>query len=149
MKVLDLQCGQQHLFEGWFASEGDFLSQRQRDLIECPVCGNAAITKRLSAPRLNLGAGRAESAPAPQPVPNVAIEPSLQAAWMALAQRILANTDDVGSRFAEEARKIHYGEVPERGIRGHATSVETEALIEEGIAVLQLQLPDALKGQLQ
>ncbi len=149
MKVLDLQCGQQHLFEGWFASEDDFLSQRQRDLIECPVCGNAAITKRLSAPRLNLGAGRAEVAPAPQPVSNVAIEPSLQAAWMALAQRILANTDDVGSRFAEEARKIHYGEVPERGIRGQATSDEAEALIDEGIAVLQLPLPDALKGQLQ
>ncbi len=149
MKVLDLQCGQQHVFEGWFASEDDFLSQRQRAMIECPVCGDASISKRLSAPRLNLGAGRAEVAPLPQSALNVATEPSLQAAWMVLARRILANTDDVGTRFAEEARKIHYGETPERGIRGHATADETDALIDEGIAVLQLPLPDALKGQLQ
>ena len=67
----------------------------------------------------------------------------------ARTERLLADTDDVGSRFAEEARKIHYGEVPERGIRGRATPDETDALLDEGIAVLQLPLPEALKGQLQ
>jgi len=62
---------------------------------------------------------------------------------------VLANTDDVGERFAEEARKIHYGEAKERGIRGQASRAETESLLEEGIAVMQLPLPEALKGPLQ
>jgi hypothetical protein len=149
MKVLDLQCQHQHLFEGWFANEDDFLQQREQAMIECPVCGDASISKRLSAPRLHLGAARSEPAPAQDAPTNIASAQSLQTAWMMLTRSILANTDDVGSRFAEEARKIHYGEVPERGIRGHATADETDALIEEGIAVLPLPLPDALKGQLQ
>ena len=66
-----------------------------------------------------------------------------------MARRVLANTDDVGERFAEEARKIHYGEAKERGIRGQASRAETESLLEEGIAVMQLPLPEALKGPLQ
>lgn len=149
MKVLDLQCAHQHVFEGWFASEDDFLGQRERGLVECPACGNASITKRLSAPRLNLGSARAEVTPAPDLVATVGADQTLQAAWMAVARRIIATTDDVGNKFAEEARKIHYGESPERGIRGQASRAETEALIEEGIAVMPLPLPEALKGQLQ
>lgn len=149
MKVLDLQCAQQHLFEGWFGSEDDFLSQRERGLIQCPLCSNAVITKRLSAPRLNLSRAHetptnalAETAPPAQ-------GPSLQAAWMELSRKLMANTDDVGTQFAEEARKIHYGEIPERGIRGQASPAEAESLIEEGIAVMPLLLPDNLKGPLQ
>ena len=69
--------------------------------------------------------------------------------WTALAQRIVASTDDVGEQFAEEARKIHYGEAQERGIRGKASLAETQALIEEGVAVMPLALPEFLKGQLQ
>ncbi|MEO8121161.1 MAG: DUF1178 family protein, partial [Rhodoferax sp.] len=61
MKVLDLQCGRQHVFEGWFASEADFLGQCERGLVTCPMCGDASITKMLSAPRLNLGCARAEA----------------------------------------------------------------------------------------
>ena len=150
MKVLDLQCGHRHLFEGWFASEEDFLTQQARAMVECPVCGDATISKRLSAPRLNLGAARTEPTPVAQELPsNIATEQSLQAAWLSVARRILADTEDVGTRFAEEARKIHYGEVAQRGIRGRATPEQTDALIEEGIGVLQLPLPDALKGTLQ
>ncbi|MDD5334396.1 MAG: DUF1178 family protein [Rhodoferax sp.] len=149
MKVLDLQCRQRHVFEGWFASEDDFLQQRDGGLIECPVCGDATIAKKLSAPRLNL-AGTPGESPAPSEQVAVAgVEQSLQVAWMALARRIVAHTDDVGDRFAEEARKIHYGESKERGIRGQASSAEAQALIEEGISVLHLPLPEALKGQLQ
>ena len=149
MKVLDLQCANAHVFEGWFASEDDFASQQQRGLVSCPMCGAAEVSKKLSAPRLNLGAARDES-PARQDV--VAGEPAaaeLQAAWMALARRVLANTEDVGERFVEEARRIHYGESPERGIRGQASRAETEALLEEGISVMPLPLPDALKNGLQ
>ena len=149
MKVLDLQCAHQHVFEGWFASEEDFLGQRERGLVECPVCGNASIAKRLSAPRLNLGIARTEAMPTPEVVATTGTDQTLQAAWMAIARRILANTDDVGTRFAEEARKIHYGETKERGIRGKASRAETESLLDEGIAVMSLPLPEALKGQLQ
>ena len=149
MKVLDLQCGHQHVFEGWFASENDFLGQRERGLVECPVCGDASISKRLSAPRLNLGSVRAEASITQEVVSTAGTDQTLQAAWMAVARRIMANTDDVGDRFAEEARKIHYGEIKERGIRGQASRAETESLIDEGIAVMPLSLPTALKGELQ
>lgn len=152
MKVLDLHCGSQHVFEGWFASEEDFAGQHSRGLVACPMCGDTRITKKLSAPRLNLGHAR-EAPEAPgQAVATVAAaapDTSLQSAWMALARRVLANTEDVGARFSEEARRIHYGESEQRGIRGQATPAETEALLEEGIAVMPLALPDALKGQLQ
>lgn len=156
MKVLDLQCGSQHVFEGWFASEEDFASQHSRGLVACPMCGDIHVTKKLSAPRLNLGATRAPAESAPESAPRQELVATtdadtgaLQAAWLALARRVLANTEDVGTRFAEEARRIHYGETPQRGIRGQASQAETEALLDEGIAVLPLPLPDALKGPLQ
>lgn len=151
MKVLNLQCAHRHVFEGWFASEDDFVSQLGRGLVECPMCGDTTIGKMLSAPRLNLGGARAE-VPAQQDVQEVvsgATDQALQAAWLTVARRIMADTEDVGNKFAEEARKIHYGETPERGIRGQASREETESLIEEGIAVLPLPIPDALKGPVQ
>jgi hypothetical protein len=149
MKVLDLQCRHLHVFEGWFASEEDFLNQRGSGMIECPVCSDTSITKQLSAPRLNLASGRVDTPAIQDLVATTGTDQVLQSAWMAVARRIMASTDDVGERFAEEARKIHYGETKERGIRGQATRAETEALIEEGIAVMPLLLPEALKGSLQ
>jgi len=154
MKVLDLQCPHRHLFEGWFASEEDFSSQLERGLIACPMCGDTTIAKMLSAPRLNLGSTRVEAAPRHevrevQEVVSGGTEQALQAAWLQVTRRIMAQTDDVGTRFAEEARKIHYGETPERGIRGQASHEETQALIDEGIAVMPLPLPEALKEPLQ
>jgi hypothetical protein len=152
MKVLNLQCRHAHGFEGWFASEEDFQGQLARGLVECPLCGDAQITKMPSAPRLNLGA----SAPAPAAAPaagkqEVMSAPSeqLQAAWMQLVRQVMTQTEDVGERFAEEARKIHYGETEERGIRGQASREETQALLEEGISVLPLPIPKGLKGPLQ
>ena len=99
--------------------------------------------------RVVLGAV-APTAPAPakqevMSAPNA----ELQAAGMQLVKQVMANTEDVGERFAEEARKIHYGETDERGIRGQASAEETAALIEEGIGVLPLPLPKALKGPVQ
>jgi len=147
MKVLNLQCGQAHAFEGWFASEDDFQDQLGRGLVECPLCGDAQVTKMPSAPRLNLGA--AQPQPAPKQDVVAAPQAQLQAAWMQLVKQVLANTEDVGERFADEARKIHYGESEERGIRGQASREETEALLEEGVPVLPLPLPKGLKGPLQ
>lgn len=147
MKVLNLQCSHAHGFEGWFASEDDFQGQLARGLVECPMCGDAQVTKMPSAPRLNLGAAEPQ-APAKQEVVS-APDAQLQAAWLQMVRQVMANTEDVGERFAEEARKIHYGESEERGIRGQATREETEALLEEGIGVLPLPLPKGLKGPLQ
>ena len=151
MKVLDLQCGLSHVFEGWFSCEDDFLRQREAGLVECPVCGDASITKRLSAPRLNLMAARTPGAASQELVSLTGAEPTLQDAWMALARRVLLATDDVGERFAEEARKRHYGETApnERGIRGTASPAQAQALLDEGIAVLPLAMPPAFKGPLQ
>jgi len=153
MKVLDLQCAQHHGFEGWFGSEDDFTSQLRRGLVTCPMCGDTSITKKLSAPRLNLGHHNRPPAEAQPPRQDVVAtndtHTALQAAWLGMARRILASTDDVGDQFAEEARKIHYGEVPHRGIRGKASQAESEALADEGIEVMQLALPDVLKGPLQ
>ena len=151
MKVLDLQCGHGHVFEGWFASEDDFASQQTRGLVTCPMCGDSTVAKKLSAPRLNLGHAR-EGVDSPQHEVVAAAgddQQSLQAAWLGMARRIVADTEDVGERFAEEARRIHYGESDQRGIRGKASQAETEALLDEGISVLQLSLPEALKGRLQ
>lgn len=149
MKVLDLHCGQMHVFEGWFGSEDDFAGQLARGLVACPMCGDTAVIKKLSAPRLNLGVGRAPESTGTELVTTGDEAVALQAAWLGMARRIVANTEDVGERFAEEARRIHYGESAQRGIRGKASAAETESLVEEGIAVMQLALPEAFKGRLQ
>jgi hypothetical protein len=148
VKVLDLHCSQNHSFEGWFASEDDFQGQLSSGQVECPLCGDTKIAKKLSAPRLNLGATQPEARQEVKEVVNMP-DASLQAAWLKMVRHVMANTDDVGDRFAEEARRIHYGETEERGIRGQASREETEALLEEGIGVLPLPIPKALKGPLQ
>lgn len=150
MKVLDLRCAHDHRFEGWFASEDDAQSQISRDLVQCPVCGDHAVTRLPSAPRLNLS-GAAERAPTPRaPVPQAqeAVPQAaqvLQSLYLKAVRQVLAQTEDVGPRFAEEARRMHYDEAPERGIRGTASPEEVQALAEEGIETFPLVVPDALK----
>lgn len=145
MKVLNLQCSHGHGFEGWFASEDDFQGQLRRGLVECPLCGDLSVAKLPSAPRLNLGAVREEPKQDVMATPDAA----MQAAWLKMVRQVMSSTEDVGERFAEEARRIHYGETEERGIRGQASRKETEALLEEGIGVLPLPVPKALKGPVQ
>lgn len=147
MKVLNLQCAHGHGFEGWFASNEAFDTQLADGLVECPVCGDIAIAKLLSAPRLNLGHAKAPETQ--QAAPAVAEAPSPEGRWMRAVRELMANTENVGERFADEARKIHYGEAEERGIRGQATREQAEALAEEGIAVMSLPVPPALKETLQ
>lgn len=157
MKVLDLGCPLGHVFEGWFASEEDFQSQKARALVQCPLCGDTAIDKRLSAPRLNLGAQAPAARPvaeqaAPAPVGAAAVpdtHQAMQAAWLQMSRKLIANTEDVGPRFADEARRMHHGEVEPRGIRGQASAKEAVALLKEGIGVLPLALADAAKETLQ
>lgn len=157
MKVLNLRCSQGHGFEGWFASEEDFGHQHDSGLVECPVCSDKAVSRLPSAPRLNLSGARAPREEAPRAEPAGAAAESaapvaagmpapLQALWMHAVREVIKNTEDVGERFPEEARRIHYGEAKSRGIRGQATPQERAELIEEGIEVMPLAIPDAMKG---
>ena len=154
MKVLNLRCANGHGFEGWFGSDDDFMSQNGASLIECPLCADKLISRLPSAPRLNLSGARevvaAAVPPAPLAAPTAAPQAAdLQGAWLAAVRHLMASTEDVGSRFAEEARRIHYGETPQRGIRGQATPEEREALLEEGIETMAIPLPKALGGPIQ
>ncbi|CAG9176656.1 DUF1178 family protein [Cupriavidus pampae] len=165
MKVLDLRCAQDHRFEGWFASEEDAQSQIARDLVQCPVCGDHAVSRLPSAPRLNLsgataptgGGGNQGGKQVGTPAGKQSGEggggseearqalQALQSHYLKAVRQVLAQTEDVGDRFAEEARRMHYDEAPERGIRGQASREEVQALAEEGIDAFPLVVPDALK----
>ncbi len=147
MKVLDLRCQQDHAFEGWFASEQDYLDQRQRGLLQCPLCGTSDVHKTLSAPRINRGGRGKEGAASAPRVPadpgaaqnsESAVSVPAQAAWLQAARRMLAQAEDVGPRFADEARRMHRGETPERTIKGEASVADAVQLLDEGIAVLPL-----------
>ena len=159
MKVLDLRCANGHGFEGWFASDDDYMAQNGRALVACPLCNDQVISRMPSAPRLNLSGARA-----PRPAPAAPSTPAasspattgselapadLQAMWLRGVRELMAKTEDVGQRFPEEARRIHYGESPQRGIRGQATPEERAALQDEGIETLAVPVPAALKGPLQ
>jgi hypothetical protein len=147
MKVLNLRCGNGHGFEGWFASDDEYMAQNGRGLIECPLCADRIISRMPTAPRLNLSGQREPAAPAPAPAPDDGVPLQLQ--WVEAVRRLLEHTEDVGERFPEEARRIHFGEIEARGIRGQATPEERRALLEEGIEVMSLPLPAALKGPVQ
>ncbi|MBX3611016.1 MAG: DUF1178 family protein [Hydrogenophaga sp.] len=165
MKVLDLQCAHQHVFEGWFASEDDYLGQLARGLVSCPLCGDQRIEKRLSAPRLNLRAGKQAEVKTdgPTEVPvtaeNTAVTMSnhpahaelaaLQARMLRAMREIVASSEDVGDRFAEQARAMHHGDIDRRNIRGRTSAQEAMELIEEGVDVLPLPLLPPAKETLQ
>lgn len=154
MKVLNLQCGDQHDFEGWFASEDDFHQQLDRGLLSCPLCGDGQVRKMLSAPRLNLGkspekplqpaggSGQVE-------VGHAAPGSELQGRLLRAVRELMKQTEDVGERFADEARAMHQGEMEARSIRGQTTPEVAMELIEEGIDVMPLPSLPALKETLQ
>ena len=136
MIVYDLTCGRQHRFEGWFASADDFTRQREGTLIRCPLCDDEAIERRPSA---NVQVGRA-TAPAEDRAEDgkeVAVAGG-DGHVLKVMRRLIAETENVGRAFPEEARKIHYEEAPKRGIRGQATPDEAEALRDEGIDFMSL-----------
>ncbi|HXX86710.1 MAG TPA: DUF1178 family protein [Casimicrobiaceae bacterium] len=140
MIVYELACAHLHRFEGWFASAEDYERQRRSAMIRCPMCDDAAIERRPSA---NIQVGHAP-APAPAATPTPSTEPaetvavSGEAELLKHLRKMVRSAADVGAAFPDEARKIHYEEVPKRAIRGQATSEEAEALREEGIDFLSL-----------
>ena len=170
MKVLNLRCAHDHRFEGWFASAADYESQCERGMVACPLCDDKAINRLPSAPRLNVSKQRyaevregreareaRDPSPAkesghtdePRALATEVAQVRMQAQWLRAVRQVLNNTEDVGDRFPEEARRIHYGETQERGIRGRASREDAEALRDEGIEVTALPVPEPLKGSVQ
>jgi hypothetical protein len=144
MIIYDLICDNDHQFEGWFRSAGDFDSQIERKLLRCPQCDSATVRRVPSAVAIGGHADLSgESTKISSSTATTAMVPvgaQLAEAYRALVQTIIANSEDVGSSFAEEARKIHYQEAPERLIRGQASQDECDALLDEGIEILHLPL---------
>ena len=147
MKVLNLRCPRDHRFEGWFASEDDFASQGERGLVACPLCDDKAITRLPSAPRLNVSTQRGD--PPKPPAASEIARARVQGQWLRAMREVLSRTEDVGDRFPEEARRIHYGETKERGSRGLASPEDADALRDEGIEVVAMAVPGPLKGSVQ
>ena len=151
-----LACNKAHPFESWFPSSEAFDAQRAQGLLTCPVCGSAKVEKQIMAPSVartdkapTPAEARAPTQPSaeppfPQPVALLSEhEQAFRAMLKAVREHVTQNADYVGSGFAEEARKMHYGEVEHRSIYGESNLVETKALLEEGIEVHPLPIvPD-------
>ena len=161
MKVYNLACPHGHRFEGWFASEGDCLAQQDKGMLACPVCDSTEITRMPSAPHIGKSSSTELAIPKDD-AENVSggvvaltgsdhsqLEAQVQAAFLKGMRELMGRSEDVGNSFADEARKIHYKESPERSIRGQTTLDEAEALREEGIDVLSMPMIPALKNTLQ
>ncbi len=135
----NLVCDAQHDFEGWFASGADFDAQSERGLVSCPHCGSEKVAKALMAPSVSTSRKKEAST-------RLAMNTSQKAALDQLRQAVKTireNSEDVGERFPEEARKIHYGEAEERGIIGQANTEEVKSLVEEGVSIAPLpDLPE-------
>ncbi|MEN3347921.1 MAG: hypothetical protein V7632_1556 [Bradyrhizobium sp.] len=146
-----LRCARGHQFESWFQSSSAYESQERRHLIDCPSCGSTEVERAIMAPRVIGKKGRepAQPAPAPATAPaeTTASEPTslmmaqereLRAKLKELRDHIVKNADNVGDRFPNEARKMHYGDIEHRPIYGEASPEEARSLIDEGVEVSPL-----------
>jgi hypothetical protein len=175
MKVYNLACPLDHRFEGWFASEEDCLAQQDKGMLACPICDSTEITRMPSAPHIaKLGSSKVLPSSTELTVSSPAatdsnglggtlsgdvfaltgndhsqLEAQVQAAFLKGMRELMGRSEDVGNSFAEEARKIHYKESPERSIRGQTTLDEAEALREEGIEVMAMPMLPTFKNTLQ
>lgn len=146
MIIFDLQCVNDHRFEGWFKNPAEFQSQLNRAMIHCPVCGSEQITKLPSASHLNLGKAAPQAATMPPEQAALAPAQDMQLLLRRLHAHVKQHFENVGDEFATEAKRMHYGEIEERNIRGHATKEQIEDLHEEGIIAFPLpDLPDKEK----
>ena len=133
-----LSCENEHDFEGWFRNNEDFETQQKRSFVECPVCGSNKVAKALMAPAVSTARKKESIALAINEQQKRAL-----AQLKAMADSIRANAENVGDKFAEEARKIHFGEVEARGIYGEASPEEVRGLVEDGVEFMTLPVfPD-------
>ncbi len=149
-----LACERGHAFESWFANSSAYDKQAKRGLVACPTCGSTKVEKAIMAPQIVSKKGREIAAPTPAPAPAPEPAPNAQSLMMAqerelrtklkeLRDHIVKHADNVGERFPNEARKMHYGEIEHRPIYGEASPDEARALIDEGVEVSPLPvLPD-------
>lgn len=136
----NLHCDQGHDFEGWFSSSKDFDEQSDRGLLACPQCNSASIGKALMTPSVGPSTKGKDMVPVASPHPA---HEEMVAKIRQLKREIEKTADNVGSKFPEEARKIHYGEAEPRGIYGKASMEEAASLAEEGVDFLPLpELPE-------
>ena len=161
MKVYNLACPLDHRFEGWFASEEDCLAQQDKGMLACPICDSTEISRMPSAPHIGKSFSTELTVPTAQPDQvsggvvaltgndHSQLEAQVQAAFLKGMRELMGRSEDVGDSFADEARKIHYKESPERSIRGQTTLDEAESLREEGIEVLAMPMLPAFKNTLQ
>ena len=160
MKVYNLACPMDHRFEGWFASEEDCLAQQDKGILACPVCDSTDITRMPSAPHIARTSSTELTVSKDGPSlsgdvialtgnDHSQLEAQVQAAFLKGMRDLMGRSEDVGNTFAEEARKIHYKEAPERSIRGQTTLDEAESLRDEGIEVMAMPLIPAFKNTLQ
>ena len=145
-----LRCDRGHAFESWFQSSSAYESQEKRKLVNCPACGSAKVERAIMAPQIMSKKGREAPAPAPAPAADVAApasastplmmaqERELRAKLKELRDHIVKHADNVGERFPNEARKMHYGDIEHRPIYGEASPDEARALIDEGVEVSPL-----------
>jgi hypothetical protein len=149
----NLRCERDHAFESWFQSSSAYESQEKRKLVNCPVCGSAKVERAIMAPQIVSKKGRDVAVQAPAATTEVtapastplmmAQERELRAKLKELRDHIVKNADNVGERFPNEARKMHYGDIEHRPIYGEASPEEARSLIEEGVEVSPLPvLPD-------
>ena len=142
MIIFDLQCANDHRFEGWFKNTAEYKNQLASSLVHCPICGTEQVAKIPTASHLNLGKTPEKTLQAAQ---NEQAMPAQDANALLykLHKHIQQNFEDVGNNFAEEAKRIHYSEIEERNIRGNATKKEVADLNDEGIVALPIpDLPD-------
>ena len=149
-----LHCDRGHTFESWFQSSSAYESQEKRKLVNCPVCDSAKVERSIMAPQIVSKKGRDSAIPAPAQPPAEVTAPGSTPLLMAqerelrtklkeLRDHIVKNADNVGERFANEARKMHYGDIDHRPIYGEASPEEARSLIDEGVEVSPLPvLPD-------
>ncbi len=135
----ELSCDNGHAFEGWFGSADDFDRQQKMTLVSCPSCGSTHVAKRLMAPSVSTARKKQQR----QELVVQTGQKEMMAKIREIVSTIRANSEDVGERFPEEARKIHYGESEQRGLIGKATADEVRDLLDEGVEVAPLPtLPD-------
>jgi hypothetical protein len=145
-----LRCERGHAFESWFQSSSAYEAQEKRKLVNCPTCGSAKVERAIMAPQIVSKTGRDNVAPAPAAATEVAApapastpllmaqERELRTKLKELRDHIVKNADNVGERFPNEARKMHYGDIEHRPIYGEASPDEARALVEEGVEVTPL-----------
>lgn len=148
MIIFDLKCAAQgHVFEGWFGSSADYEDQQARGLVSCPICGSPDVSKAVMAPAVGAKGNRSAAPASDLFSADAEIVKRMLAALAAEQKSMLASSEHVGDRFADEARAIHLGEADARVIHGRATRAEAESLIADGVPVAPLPFPVAAPGE--